>query len=244
MESVNWKVDGMTCANCALTVGKFLEKKGMQQVKVNLVSGEVQFDTVENNPQQEADLKKGIKNLGYTVAGEVEAGAVEQPQKMNKYLKFVLFCAPFSLVLMLHMVPGVHKQFHWLANPWVQLFIALPVYLLGMNYFGRSAYHSIKNKMPNMNVLVATGSSAAFLYSLIGTLMGQGESYLYYETSATIITLVFLGNYLEDSSIETTQRALQKLAKSQKVMANMIAFDDKHEEIIFPIETHSFAPAI
>jgi Cu+-exporting ATPase len=50
---------------------------------------------------------------------------------------------------------------------------------------------------------------------------------MFYETTATIITLVFLGNYLEEASVESTQKALNKLAKSQKVMANMIAFDDE-----------------
>ena len=59
---------------------------------------------------------------------------------------------------------------------------------------------------------------------------------MFYETTATIITLVFLGNYLEDASVQSTQRALNKLAKSQKVMANMIAFDDQHQEQIFPVE--------
>jgi Cu+-exporting ATPase len=90
--------------------------------------------------------------------------------------------------------------------------------------------------MPNMNVLVALGALAAFSYSLIGTLIGQGEQYLFYETAATIITLVFFGNYLEDASMQSTQRALKSLMKSQKVMANMIAFDENHQEVIFPIE--------
>jgi Cu+-exporting ATPase len=71
---------------------------------------------------------------------------------------------------------------------------------------------------------------------LIGTLIGQGEQYLFYETAATIITLVFFGNYLEDASMQSTQRALKSLMKSQKVMANMIAFDEHHQEVIFPIE--------
>jgi Cu+-exporting ATPase len=90
--------------------------------------------------------------------------------------------------------------------------------------------------MPNMNVLVAIGAFAAFAYSLIGTLMGQGEQYLFYETAATIITLVFFGNYLEDASMQSTQRALKSLMKSQKIMANMIAFDENHQEVIMPIE--------
>jgi Cu+-exporting ATPase len=87
-----------------------------------------------------------------------------------------------------------------------------------------------------MNVLIALGATAAFVYSLTGTLMGWGPEFLFYETAATIITLVFFGNYLEDASIESTQRELKKLAKSQKLMANMIAFDGDHQEVILPIE--------
>src|SRR5262249_49179896 len=71
---------------------------------------------------------------------------------------------------------------------------------------------------------------------LYGTLSGQAGEYMFYETTATIITLVFLGNYLEEASIASTQRELNKLAKSQKVMATMIAFDDEHKEQIFPVE--------
>ena len=60
--------------------------------------------------------------------------------------------------------------------------------------------------MPNMNVLIAIGATAAFVYSLYGTLTGQAEQFMFYETAATIITLVFLGNYMEDASIASTQR--------------------------------------
>jgi Cu+-exporting ATPase len=74
------------------------------------------------------------------------------------------------------------------------------------------------------------------VYSLVGTLLQMGPDYLFYETTATIITLVFLGNYLEDASMASTQRALKGLIRSQKVMANMIAFDDQHQEVIFPLE--------
>ncbi|HQV61786.1 MAG TPA: cation-translocating P-type ATPase, partial [Chitinophagaceae bacterium] len=103
-------------------------------------------------------------------------------------------------------------------------------------FFGKSAWKSIRNGMPNMNVLIAIGSTAAFVYSLYGSLTGQAAQYMFYETAATIITLVFLGNFLEDVSIASTQRELNKLVKSQKVMANMIAFDDEHKEHVFPVE--------
>jgi Cu+-exporting ATPase len=105
-----------------------------------------------------------------------------------------------------------------------------------MSFFGRSAWRGLRNGMANMNVLIAVGATAAFVYSLAGHILNLGEGYFFYETAATIITLVFLGNYLEDASIESTQRELKKLAKSQKVMANMIAFDDQHKEEVFPVE--------
>ena len=241
-EQVNWKVTGMDCANCALTITRYLEKQGMQQVKVNPVSGDVLFEKNGAAVAEDA-LKKGIHDLGYEVMAEDADGHdhshAHGHEGMNKFLRYVLICLPFTLVLMLHMLP-VH--IHWLMNPWLQLALCLPVYIVGMNFFGKSAWKSLRNGMLNMNVLVALGATAAFLYSLAGTLFNLGESYLFYETAATIITLVFFGNYLEDVSVATTQRALNKLAKSQKVMANMIAFDDQHQEVIFPLENTQLKP--
>ncbi|HQS52749.1 MAG TPA: heavy metal translocating P-type ATPase, partial [Daejeonella sp.] len=88
-----------------------------------------------------------------------------------------------------------------------------------------------------MNVLIALGALAAFGYSLYGTLIGEAQQYMFYETTCTILTLVFLGNWMEDKSVQTTQASLKKLAVSQKVMANMIAYDDQHQEHIFPVES-------
>lgn len=234
METVNLKVDGMTCGNCALTISKYLEKEGQKNISVNPVSGEVLFDAVEGNAV--IKIEKGIESLGYKVVEKngVSTRSIEK-KSINKYLLYVLICTPFTLVLMLHMVDR-WWHIHWLMNPWVQLSLCLPVYIIGMSFFGRSAIQSIRNKMPNMNVLVAVGATAAFVYSLYGTLTGQHEQYMFYETAATIITLVFLGNYLEDASVQQTQRALNSLAKSQKVMANMIAFDDLHQEQIIAVE--------
>lgn len=233
METINWKVEGMTCANCALTINKFLDKKGMKNIKVNPLDGDVSFDMIEETEKKE--LIKDIADLGYHVVQQSDGEKPAARPFLSTHLHRFLFCLPFTLILMLHMLESV-IHIHWLMNPWIQLALSIPVYVVGMSFFGKSAIKSLRNGMPNMNVLVALGATAAFFYSLAGTLMGQGEQYLFYETSATIITLVFLGNYLEDASMESTQRALKSLMKSQKVMANMIAFDENHQEVIFPIE--------
>ncbi|MFZ9588110.1 MAG: heavy metal translocating P-type ATPase, partial [Chitinophagaceae bacterium] len=232
METVKWKVEGMTCANCALTINKYLDKKGMQNIRVNPIDAEVSFETIQGTETK--SLINGISALGYHVIDQQQDASTKQPF-FSIQRNRLLFCLPFTLVLMLHMLENwIH--IHWLMNPWIQLVLCLPVYIVGMSFFGKSAWISLRNKMPNMNVLIALGATAAFAYSLIGTLMGQGEQYLFYETAATIITLVFLGNYLEDASMQSTQRALKSLMKSQKVMANMIAFDENHQEVILPIE--------
>ncbi len=232
MNKVEWKVEGITCANCALTISKYLNKQGLKEVKVNVLDGDVSFNTSETI--EENIIKKGIEGLGYKVVDEQTVG-----HHINYFLKTPLqkfwFCLPFTLVLMLHMLPW---HTHWLMNPWIQLTLCLPVFVVGMEYFGKSAIKSIRGGVPNMNVLIALGAAAAFTYSFIGTLMNLGEQYLYYESAATIITLVFLGYWMEERSISSTQKTLRSLAAEQKVMANMIAFDDEHKEQIFPVENN------
>ena len=232
MEQVQWKVDGMDCTTCALNIHKYLEKKGMKNVKVNFATGDVSFDSANTfNPQE---IIKGISGLGYEVASS-QAPVKKKKIFLSTHFQRFLFCLPFTAILMLHMLPGIH--IHALEDPWVQLTLTIPVYIIGMSFFGKSAWKSIRNGMPNMNVLIAVGATASFVYSLYGTLSGQPHEYMFYETTATIITLVFLGNYLEDASVESTQRELNKLARSQKIMANMIAFDDQHKEQVFVVDS-------
>lgn len=234
MEKVNLKVEGMTCTNCALTVDKFLQGQGMKNVKVNFIGGDVSFDAPEHTSTKE--ISKGINGLGYHVIDH--DGDDQRPKKfLSTHLQRFWFCFVFTAPLMLHMIPGVH--IHFLMNPYVQLGLTIPVFLVGMDFFGRSAIKSLLKGIPNMNVLIALGAVAAFGYSLYGTLIGRAEEFLFYETAATIITLVFLGNWMEDRSVETTQAALKKLAVTQKSMANMIAYDDQHQEHVFPVESTS-----
>ena len=232
MEKVEWKVEGMTCTNCALTINKYLEKQGLKDVKVNFIGGDVSFEMSESNSAE--TLSKGIEALGYQVVHPEDNDHHAKGKGLfSNHLQRFLFCLPFTLVLMLHMLPW---HIHFLMNPWLQMAICLPVFLLGMSYFGVSAVKSLRGGIPNMNMLITIGAVAAFVYSLTGTLLNLGMDYAFYETTATIITLVFLGEWVEHKSVATTQSELNKLAARQKLMANMIAFDETHQELIFPIE--------
>src|ERR1700748_2222823 len=116
METINWKIDGMSCSTCALTISKYLEKKGLQNVKVSLASGDVSFDS--SGQPDRGQLQKGIEDLGYTVVAEDIPGAPAKKQPLNKHLRYFLFCLPFTAVLLLPMpLMGIVPA---LMLPWVQ----------------------------------------------------------------------------------------------------------------------------
>ncbi len=233
MEKVVWKVEGMTCTNCALTINQYLQKKGSSDVKVNFIGGEVSFTLPADSSK--ISIAQGIEGLGYHIVDEPLMQQLPKKKKFfSNHLQRFSFCLPFTLVLLLHMLPW---HIHFLMNPWIQLAICIPVFWVGMGYFGTSAIKSLRSGIPNMNVLIALGATAAFTYSLIGTIGSLGMNYLFYETTATIITLVFLGEWVEHKSVSATQNELNKLARSQPLMANMIAFDEQHKELIFPVES-------
>ncbi|MES2648605.1 MAG: cation-translocating P-type ATPase [Bacteroidota bacterium] len=240
MQKVAWKVDGMTCANCALSINRTLDKQGMQKVKVNAVTGDVSFET-EKAPDTIDLAKNKIEGLGYKVHEEHDGHNHhghnhhdQQSTKTSPYMLRFWISLPFTAILMLHMIPGLH--IHWLMLPWVQFGLALPVYLIGMEYFGKSAFHSIRSGIPNMDVLIALGSTAAFFYSCYGLFTSKPQDFLFFETAASIITIVLFGNWLENISVQRTQREIKKLSRQQVITANMIAYDDQHNENIFTVD--------
>jgi P-type Cu+ transporter len=236
-EKIYWKVDGITCANCALSINKALEKEGLSNISVNAITGDVSFETLDANGVV-AKAQKKVEALGYAVSdGLAKVAGEKKAPSLSKYMLRFWITFPFTAILMLHMVPGLHL--HWLMNPWIQFGLALPVYLVGMNFFGKSAWRSIRSGIPNMDVLIAFGSTAAFAYSFWGLFQPNPSDYLFFETAASIITIVLLGNYLEDISISRTQKTIRELTREQVIMANMIAYDAHGHENVFPVESNA-----
>src|SRR5215212_1369482 len=101
MEKVQWKVEGMTCANCALTIHKFLEKEGLKEVKVNAIGGDVSFEM--NGGITKDQIAQGIEHLGYSVAGN-ETAAKGKINFLSTTSQKLLFCLPFTALLMVNMI--------------------------------------------------------------------------------------------------------------------------------------------
>ena len=110
MEKVEWKVEGMTCSNCALTISKYLNKQGLSDVKVNVLDGDVSFETEDRISSEK--IKTGIEGLGYTVITDQQS-PVSRKHFLKKPIQKFWACLPFTLVLMLHMLPW---HIHWLMT--------------------------------------------------------------------------------------------------------------------------------
>lgn len=224
-QGITLKVEGMTCTNCALGIEKMLRNKGLHNVQVSFAAGEVSFDQPENYSLEQ--VKRDIGSLGYQVVSETAAG---QKPGLSPLEKKFIFSLIFTLPLLAHMVIS------WapLHNPLLQLILSLPVLIIGIGHFGKSAYGSLKAGIPNMDVLITLGSVSAFIYSLWGTLLHWGtpeaHNYLFFETAATIITLVLMGNVLEQRSVKQAGSALNELARLQPAVARRIKFTPKGEE--------------
>ena len=89
MQQVKWKVSGMDCNTCALHIHKYLEKQGMQQVKVNFANGDVWFVAAEKFAEEE--LKKGIANLGYEVVDEKSSEGIILINKNSDLIQSLIF---------------------------------------------------------------------------------------------------------------------------------------------------------
>lgn len=222
-KQIEWSVDGIHCTSCALTITKYLEKNGCEEVVVNPTTGDVRFvATGEGGSAQLAVLQKGIDGLGYKVLLHEEAAPWWTIERK------LLFCAVFTLPLLLHMFIG----WHWLHHPVVQLVLTVPVFVVGCMHFGRSALKSVLHGMPNMDVLIFVGSTSAFVYSVWGMVRQLGPDYLFFETAASVITLVLLGNWIEKRAVGVSASAIDELVRLQPKSARKITFDEQGYEVL------------
>lgn len=234
--TVSTIVEGMTCGNCALTISKLLEKKGMKNISANAASGEVNFTIpADENVNRIFDA---IDDLGYKVVRETdEANANFSVKESHTHStsKLLYLAIILTIPLLLHMF----TSWQVLHNPWVQLALATPVYAIGCYVFFPSAFRSVRHGLPNMNVLIVLGASAAYFYSLIGLLFfpAEAHNYLFFETTAAIITLVMTGNWLEHRTVKSTTVAIDALVKLQPQFAKIIMTDSLGKDSVMQVES-------
>ena len=227
--NITLQVEGMDCTNCALGITKNLQKKGLENVYVDFASGEATFSL--DDKSKLPSIIKGIDDLGYKVVDSKYRE--ENAGKLSTIEKRFYFTLPFTIILFFGHMLLPHDFI--LNKPFVQLAICLPVFIIGIMQFGKSAWGSLKSGVPNMDVLIFIGSTSAFIYSIIGIWLHYGtpeiHNYLFFETAATIISLVLLGNVFEHRSVKQTTTALRELSAIQVTKAKMISLQMGKEVI-------------
>ncbi|MFD2307057.1 heavy metal translocating P-type ATPase [Enterococcus termitis] len=223
-------IEGMTCASCAQTIEKATNKlNGVTKASVNLATEKmvVAFDPTVLNV---SDITKAVSDAGYGAVEQIDsADTVDKDrEKKQKHIKNMwqrfwmsaVFTVPLLYVAMGHMVglplPAfLDPMMHADVFATVQLILTIPVLYLGRSFF-TVGFKALFKGHPNMDSLVALGTSAAVAYSLYGTVMifagdPQFTMALYYESAGVILTLITLGKYFEAVSKGKTSEAIKKL---------------------------------
>ena len=242
-----FQIEGMTCASCAQTVEKAVNKlAGVQAATVNLATEKltVHYDKEQLNT---AAIEAAVTKAGYQAftekTVEMQSAKKDPIQKLwQRFWLSAIFTVPLFYLAMGEMIGLPLPSF---LNPMTQpvafvstqLILVLPVMIFGHAFFS-NGFKALFKGHPNMDSLVALGTSAAFLYSLYGTVMVYlGETHfamhLYYESAAVILTLITLGKYLESVSKGKTSEAIKKLLDLAPKTARILKNDS---EIEVPVE--------
>ena len=228
-ERVDLPVSGMTCAACARSIERTLANtKGVDRANVNLATNTA---TVEFDPGivQVRDFVGAIEELGYGVPEKEAPADVAEQGYRRRLTVAVIFAAP---VLVLGMSHGV---LHVPYSPWIQLALTLPVILYAGAPFYVAAWSALRHGAANMNSLIALGTGAAFLYSLVETVRGRHE--VYYEAAAVIIALILLGRTLEARARGQAGEAIRKLMDLQPPVARVLSDGVEVEKAVEEVRT-------
>ena len=245
-------IEGMSCASCAMTIENAVSKMpGVDKASVNLAT---EIMTVEANDSVTPEaIAKVVDGVGYGArprGKSVEEELEEKNEKKEAHLREMkrnltisaIFAVPLLFIAMADMVGIPMPAFlspmqSPVSYALIQLALVLPIIWLGRRFFV-DGFKALSKGHPNMDSLVALGTSAAFLYSLYGTYhVLEGHAHfamnLYYESAGVILTLITLGKYFEDVSKGKTSMAIQTLVGLAPKMATVLR---DGQEVEVPVE--------
>ncbi|TVR97220.1 MAG: copper-translocating P-type ATPase [Rhodospirillales bacterium] len=226
-ETVEVRIDGMTCASCVGRVEKALRAvPGVTDAEVSLAT-ERAMVTIAAGAAGVDDLVAAVRRAGYDAAptDEATAGSEEEDAAQERARRDLVNFAIAAVLTVPLVVPMLWHPFglHWALPAVVQLALATPVQFWAGARFYRAAWGALKAGTGNMDLLVAMGTSAAYGLSVYHTLApGPDNGDLYFEASAAIITLVLLGRWLESRAKRGTTAAIRALMRLRPERARII----------------------
>jgi Cu+-exporting ATPase len=226
---------GMTCVNCAQTIEKALrDVDGVISASVNFAAEKA---VVRYNPEVVtlAALKKAVSDAGYQavstgeLAEDSERKARERELRHLKMLLILSFSLAIPTFILSLVIPSGNS-----ANNLILLALATPVqFFVGWQFYA-GTYRAIRNRRANMDVLIAVGASAAYIYSLLVIISTETfGKHVYFDTAALIISIILLGRYLEARAKGKTSEAIRKLIGLQAKTAHILV---EGKEVEVPVE--------
>ncbi len=236
LEKLSIQIGGMTCAACAARIEKVVGRiPGVERINVNLASEKGQVEFIQGLVTEQ-DVFRAVEKAGYSAKLAVDSSREDEAAKKKRHYQVELRKFILAVVLIL---PLLAQMFAELAGAkaflptWVSLLLATPVqFYVGWRFY-KGAYHALRGGSANMDVLVALGTSVAYLYSIYLMLLGSADTY--FDSSATVITLIFLGKLLETRAKARSSAAVEELAKLGAKVAHRILPENGREEDV-PID--------
>ncbi len=240
LQTIGLAIEGMTCASCVGRVEKSLAAvHGVRAASVNLATERAEVQCLPGAVRTDA-LLAAVAATGYT-ARVVENSALatdaaaerrvheQRALQRSLWISAVLTLPVFVLEMGSHLVPAFH---HWVQHTlgtgpsrWVQFALASAVLFGPGLRFLRRGFPALLRGTPDMNSLVAVGTTAAWVYSVVATFASQwlpaGTANVYFEAAAVIVTLILLGRYLEAKAKGRTSQAIQRLMGLQAKTARV-----------------------
>jgi Cu+-exporting ATPase len=222
-QSLQLAIEGMTCAACAARVEKALNKIPGVSASVNFASekARIQFPHTGVDVSQ---LIEAVRKAGYGAHEIAESGREEEKARhaadYRKELGWFWLSALLTLPFVVQMVMMFGGAEHELLPNWLQFALASPIQFWIGRRFYVGAWHALRGGGANMDVLIALGTTMAYLYSTAVFLLGL-PLHVYYEASAAIITLILMGKLLEARAKSKTSAAIEALVRLQPKTARI-----------------------
>ena len=227
MKQEQYNISGMSCAACSSSVQRVVSRlNGVQSCEVNLITGKmtVNFDESKTG---EADFIRVVEKAGFGISPDKpQEEKKKEPEKKEKGGLATIIISSVLSAILLYISMGqmltdklpVPFFMNMHSSPWgfalTQLLLCIPVLFLGKKFFISGIPLLLKGH-PNMDSLVAVGTAASLIYSVVMTYALPYNPHavhnLYYESVAVVITLVALGKHLEQRSMKKTASAVKKL---------------------------------
>lgn len=235
MRSQSFVITGMTCANCVNTVSKALNQSDkIQEASVNLATEKAKV--LADDTFSDDEIIQLVEAVGYGAIVNDQAHQEKIAQEAAKRAKRLRWFFVCSAILTLPLIVGMIMdllQIHalmFLHLPLFQLILATPVqFVIGARFYS-GAFHALKNKAANMDVLVALGTTVAYLSSVILAVILHQKNALNFESSMVIITLVLMGKLLEQRAKERTTNAITGLMETRAQRVHTTSGDLPIEE--------------